>query len=159
LLRTGNHGLAFVGFRLAGGVVGRFGALRTLRWGSACSHTANLAGLLKPTVFSPAMLATESLTFGTNTVAASALLQREFTDRERATLSSLGSLLGSLLYGVLAVGAGRLADARGVVVALLACQAVGLVGLVLWWSVQRKASSLTEDDGQLSRSRVRRAGK
>ncbi len=105
------------------------------------------------------MLATESLTFGTNTVAASALLQREFTDRERATLSSLGSLLGSLLYGVLAVGAGRLADARGVVVALLACQAVGLVGLVLWWSVQRKASSLTEDDGQLSRSRVRRAGK
>ena len=68
---------------------------------------------------------------------AQTLLQREFTDRERATMGSLAALLGSVLYALVALGAGLVADRWGIVPALLTIQAVALVALPLAWSVHR----------------------
>lgn len=140
LFRTSCHGAAFVSLRASGRVIGRVGAARTLLFGEVFANVANVVALVKPTGVSPALLASEPLAYGTSTIAQQTLLQREFTDRERATMGSLGSLLGSVLYALIAVGAGLAADHWGIVAALLASQAVGLAALPLVWWVHAHAS-------------------
>ncbi|MEU8613207.1 MFS transporter, partial [Actinoplanes sp. NPDC048791] len=108
LWRTFGHAVAFAGFRVSGWVIGRLGATRTLLSGELFDTVANVVALVKPTVFSPVLLGSPA--YGMSTIAQQTLLQREFTDRERATMGSLASLLGSVLYALVALGAGLVAD-------------------------------------------------
>ncbi|MGP3921546.1 MFS transporter [Nonomuraea sp. 10N515B] len=139
LWRTFGHGVAFVGFRVSGWMIGRVGAARTLLFGELFDNVANVVALVKPTVFSPVLLGSPA--YGMSTIAQQTLLQREFTDRERATMGSIASLLGSVLYALVALGAGLVADRWGIVPALLAIQAVVLIALPLAWWVHTHASS------------------
>ncbi|MFI7701588.1 MFS transporter [Nonomuraea sp. NPDC049480] len=148
LWRTFGHGVAFVGFRVSGWVIGRVGAARTLLFGELFDNVANFVALVKPTVFSPVLLGSPA--YGMSTIAQQTLLQREFTDRERATMGSLASLLGSVLYALVALGAGLVADRWGIVPALLAIQAVMLIALPLAWWVHTHASSLPADAGRVT---------
>jgi MFS family permease len=134
LWRTFGHGVSFVGFRVSGRVIGRLGAARTLLFGELFDNVVNVVALARPTVVSPLLLGSPA--YGVSTIAQQTLLQREFTDRERATMGSLGSLLGSALYALVAVAAGLVADRWGIVPALLGIQAVVLVALPLTWSVR-----------------------
>ncbi|ALG12145.1 MFS transporter [Kibdelosporangium phytohabitans] len=146
LWRTFGHGVAFVGFRVSGWVIGRVGAARTLLFGELFDNVVNTVALVKPTVFSPVLLGSPA--YGMSTTAQQTLLQREFTDRERATMGSLASLLGSVLYALVALGAGVVADRWGIVAALLAIQAVGLIALPLAWWVHAHARSLPRTLGR-----------
>ncbi|MER5625791.1 MFS transporter [Streptosporangium sp. NPDC002544] len=148
LWRTFGHGVAFVGFRVSGWVIGRVGAARTLLFGELFDNVANFVALVKPTVFSPVLLGSPA--YGMSTIAQQTLLQREFTDRERATMGSLASLLGSVLYALVALGAGLVADRWGVAPALLAIQAVVLIALPLAWWVHAHASSLPAGAGTVT---------
>jgi MFS family permease len=148
LWRTFGHGVAFVGFRVSGWVIGRVGAARTLLFGELFDNVANFVALVKPTVFSPVLLGSPA--YGMSTIAQQTLLQREFTDRERATMGSLASLLGSVLYALVALGAGLVADRWGIVPALLAIQAVVLIALPLAWWVHAHASSLPSGAGTVT---------
>ncbi len=148
LWRTFGHGVAFVGFRVSGWVIGRVGAARTLLFGELFDNVANVVALVKPTVFSPVLLGSPA--YGMSTIAQQTLLQRQFTDRERATMGSLASLLGSVLYALVALGAGLVADRWGIVPALLAIQAVVLIALPLAWWVHAHASSLPADAGTVT---------
>ncbi|MGW0521846.1 MFS transporter [Crossiella sp. NPDC003009] len=135
LWRTFGHGVAFLGFRVSGWVIGRVGAARTLLFGELFDNVANFVALIKPTVFSPVLLGSPA--YGMSATAQQTLLQREFTDQERATMGSLASLLGSVLYALVALGAGLLADRWGIVAALLGIQAVVLIALPLAWRQAR----------------------
>jgi MFS family permease len=146
LWRTFGHGVAFAGFRVSGWVIGRVGAARALLFGELFDNVANFVALVKPTVFSPVLLGSPA--YGMSTIAQQTLLQREFTDRERATMGSLASLLGSVLYALAALGAGLVADRWGIVAALLAIQAVVLIALPLAWWVHAHASSLPAGAGK-----------
>jgi hypothetical protein len=136
LWRTFGHGVAFAGFRLSGWVIGRLGAARTLLFGELFDAVVNTVALVRPTVVSPVLLGSPA--YGISTIAQQTLLQHEFTDRERATMGSLASLLGSFLYALVAVGAGLVADRWGIVAALLGIQAVVLIALPPAWWVHRR---------------------
>jgi transposase len=140
LWRTFGHGLAFVGFRVSGWVIGRVGAARSLLFGELFDNVANFVALVNPTVFSPVLLGSPA--YGMSTIAQQTLLQREFTDQERATTGSLASLLDSVLNALVTLGAGLVADRWGTVPALLAIQTVVLIALPLAWWVRTHASSL-----------------
>ncbi|WP_147433139.1 MFS transporter [Catellatospora citrea] len=148
LWRTFGHGVAFVGFRVSGRVIGRVGAARTLLSGELFDNVANFVALVRPTVFSPVLLGSPA--YGMSTIAQQTLLQREFTDRERATMGSLASLLGSVLYALVALGAGLVADRWGIVAALFAIQAVALTALPLAWWVHAHASALSASAGTVT---------
>jgi MFS family permease len=148
LWRTFGHGVAFVGFRVSGWVIGRVGAARTLLFGELFDNVANFVALVKPTTFSPVLLGSPA--YGMSTIAQQTLLQREFTDRERATMGSLASLLGSVLYALVALGAGLVADNWGIVPALLAIQAMVLIALPIAWWVHAHASSLPAGAGTVT---------
>ena len=139
LWRTFGHVVAFAGFRLSGRVIGRVGAARTLLFGELFDNVANVVALVRPTMLSPVLLGSPA--YGMSTIAQQTLLQREFSDRERATMGSLASLLGSVLYALVALGAGLVADRWGIVAALLTIQAVVLIALPLAWWVHTHGSS------------------
>lgn len=108
----------------------------------------NLAAVIKPTVVLPALIASESAAFGTGSVAQGTLMQHEFTDRERSTMGSLSSLFGSIVFAVLAVLAGVVADHWSLQAALIALQVIGIATLPLYWSVHvHKRHERPKDEG------------
>jgi len=122
IARSLSNVAAVISFHFSGKVINRFGAINTLFWGEIYNKVLNFAALLFPTGVSPFMLSASSLTFGTGSVASDTLMQKEFTDAQRATMSSLNSFLGSLFFGVFAFITGLFVDKLGVRNVLLLIQ-------------------------------------
>lgn len=59
---------------------------------------------LTSSTLSSFLMAPSSLSYGVGSIAAGAMLQREFTDAQRATMSSLSSFAGSIFFGIVAFG-------------------------------------------------------
>ena len=66
-------------------------------------------------------------------VARDTLMQRSFTDRQRATMGSLISLGGNLLYAVVVFALGWFADRIGPQYALLAAELTTISVVLLYW--------------------------
>ncbi len=128
---------AAISFYYAGRLIRRFGEFRLLVGGMTISEAVNIFGLLVPTVLSPALMALNSCFYGVNTVAKQDLIQREFTDEQRATMGSLNSFGGSLLFAVFSLSLGGLADRIGVVPALVVAALLSVVPMILYWRVLR----------------------
>jgi MFS family permease len=128
---------AALSFYFAGRLIRRFGEFRLLVGGMSFSEAVNLFGLLVPTVASPALMALNSVFYGVNTVARQSLIQQEFTDEQRATMGSLNSFAGSLLFAVFSFLLGALADRIGVTPALVVAALLGTVPMMLYWRVLR----------------------
>ena len=78
-----------------------------------------------------------SVFYGCKTVAESTLLQREFTDEQRATMGSLTQFFGSILFGVSSLALGILADAIGPMKTLIVSEIILLAGTSLYWKAFR----------------------
>ncbi len=128
---------AALSFYFAGRLIRRFGEFRLLVGGMSFSEVVNLFGLLVPTVFSPALMASNSIFYGVNEVAKGNLIQQEFSDAQRATMGSLNSLVGSLTFALLSFLLGALADAIGVIPALVIAALLSLIPMLLYWRVLR----------------------
>jgi hypothetical protein len=108
-----NHLLAFISFWFAGRVMKKYEPLKTLLSGKIFSHMLNLIAFGVPTVASPALASVTSIFFGFKVTAENTLLQREFTDAQRATMGSLNAFFGSLFFAVFAFFFGLVADGLG----------------------------------------------
>jgi hypothetical protein len=81
------------------------------------------------------MIVSTSLGYGAANVAKSTLLQKEFTPHQRATMGSLNSFGGSLVFGVMAIGLGLVADKLTPAIAIVTTQLL-LLGLIpLQWKL------------------------
>ena len=129
---------AAIGFYFAGRIIRRFGEFRLLIGGMSFSLVVNLFALLVPTVISPALTALNSVFYGVNNVATSGLIQREFTNEQRATMGSLNSFVGSIAFAVFSVLLGALADRIGVIPALVFATLLGVVPMFLYWRALRQ---------------------
>ena len=101
------------------------------------SEGINLVCLLIPTVLSPAIMASNSIFFGVNTVAKQSLIQHEFSDEQRATMGSLNSFVGSIAFSVFSFLLGGLADRIGIVPALVTTSLLSIVPMTLYFRVLR----------------------
>jgi len=104
---------AAVSFYYSGKAIDRFGYKRVLIFEIIINRIINLSALIFPTVVSPALMATTSLSYGVTTTAVNTMLQKEFTPQQRATLGSLSSLFGSIGFGVLVIILGHIGDRIG----------------------------------------------
>ncbi len=128
---------AAISFFFAGRVIKRFGEFRLLVGGASISEAVNLFGLLVPTVASPALMALNSIFFGVNNVAKQSLVQQEFTDEQRATMGSLSSFAGSVVFAVFSFLLGALADRIGVIPALVLTVILSIAPLLMYWRLLR----------------------
>jgi MFS family permease len=127
------HAFAMLGFRASGRVIRRFRELPVLLWTSISSIVLGVAATATPTMASPAISSLASFPYGPGMVARDTLMQRSFTDRQRATMGSLISLGGNLLYAVVVFALGWFADRIGPQYALLAAELTTISVVLLYW--------------------------
>lgn len=114
LYRGINHALSFCGFRLSGWLIDRFKepllfVARDVYW--LCS---GMTAMLLNNFISPVMFISGAIFFGPGEVASDHLMQKEFTDDERATMGSIASFAVSLMFAAVAMGIGVVSDRFGV---------------------------------------------
>jgi MFS family permease len=133
------HALAAIGFRISGPLVRRFRELPLLLWCNAASVAIGIGATAVPTVASPAISSASSMLYGPSLVAQGNLMQQAFTDRQRATMGSLVSLGGNLLYAIAVFALGIFADHVGPRIALLAAEVLTITVTLLYWRLFARA--------------------
>ena len=128
------HAFAMLGFRAAGRVIGRFRELPVLLWTSIASISLGVSATAVPDHREPCdfVVGVVSVT-GLAWWRATRLMQQSFTDRQRATMGSLISLGGNLLYAVVVFALGWFADRVGPQYALLTAELMTISVVLLYW--------------------------
>lgn len=133
---------AMISFLTAGKFIKRFGEYPILFWARVYGRITSVIAYVFPTKFSPLILASHSLFFGTITVADNSLMQKEFSSKQRATMGSMVSLGGSLGTAIMTIMIGVLADWLSPVKALLIMQIPQTIPLIIYgflWRGKRYA--------------------
>ena len=105
-----NNCLGFFGFWFSGRIVDRFKETYVLAIQQAYWLVSQTIGLILSNVMSPLLFMSSSIIFGPGIVARDHLLQKEFTDEQRATMGSVATLAGSIVYAITALCIGIIAD-------------------------------------------------
>lgn len=109
------------GYYFAGKIINKFGAINIALFGSFQSWISNiLAVIFQP--FSPIFIASSAILWSPSDTAQSSLFQKEFTEKQRATMGSLNSLLSSTYFAIIAYLIGIFANSNGPFKALLLTQ-------------------------------------
>ena len=122
-----------LGFRAAGRIIARFREFPVLVWSSAASTSICVAVVGFPTVASPAISTLASFLFGPRVIAQGSLMQKAFSDAQRATMASLISLGGNILFAIAVFALGALADRIGARYALLTAEIATIPVTLLYW--------------------------
>lgn len=126
---------AAISYWYGGKLIRKVGAFRLLLISNIYGKVVNICSVAVATIISPVLLSSTSLFYGATSVANSKLMQREFTDEQRATLGSINSFLGNLAFGVFAVILGIFADKFGPTKALLFAYILSLPTLLINWTL------------------------
>ena len=121
-----------ISYRLSGRIIAKVKALNLLIFQEIYSRFLDITALVYPTVISPFLMAAASIFYGSGVVAESTLLQKEFSDKQRATLPSINSLFGNIFFSIFAVIIGLSADKFGIAKSLLIAQICLLPVLLLY---------------------------
>lgn len=124
---------AAASFWFAGSLIKKIGEFPVLLISKGYSLLTNIVGTVFPNIFSPIIISSNSLFFGCSSTASSALKQMEYTQKQRATMASLDSLGGSLMYSFLAVLLGAIADNWSPAGGILSLQLLALISLIITW--------------------------
>lgn len=129
-----NFGAA-IGFYLSGRIIDKLGSLKILLLGSVYTRVIHLISLTIPSLISPFLMTTTSLHHGISTTAKNSLMQKEFTAAQRATMSSLNSLLGSLFFAGVFFGIGLIADRFTPAQALIIMELLMMINVFIYWKL------------------------
>lgn len=134
LLGMLNNLISGFAMQLAHWIVHRFGIMRALVHIDILDRGIITACAALYTITSGVLMnIVTSISFGIREVAAEDLLQARYTNDQRATMGSLVSLGGTLIYGIVAIAAGVLADEIGLLYTMLAFQPLLLIGTFFFW--------------------------
>jgi MFS family permease len=128
---------AAIGFGISGVLIKKFTSVKILMFEQVSSKFLSLAAFIFPTALSPVLLSSTSLMYGPSTVAQRSLLQKEFSDKQRATMGSINSLGKSLFYAMALLGLGLVADIKGPRIALILGQIIGIISIWMTWKAVR----------------------
>ena len=108
--KTFSYLFATLSFRISGKLIKRFGGIEVILADNIYNRFVNIIATLFPTILSPVLMSSTSIFHGITSVAKSTLLQKEFTNEQRATMGSLNSFAGSIFFGIVAFVLGSVAD-------------------------------------------------
>ena len=97
------------------------------------SVTLGITAIAVANAASPLLYALTSLPYGPANVASSSLMQQAFTDRQRATIASLGAFAGNLFFAVAMFCLGSFADRVGLRFALLTAEILSIPTFAIYW--------------------------
>ena len=123
---------AATGFHFAGRALKKFDAIKLLFIDNLANRIINSIAVVFPSIFSPILMSSTSISFGVAYTGRNALLQKEFTNEQRATMGSLNSFLGSIFFGIVAFLLGFVADKLTPAIAILILQGFQLSNLLIY---------------------------
>ncbi len=129
---------ASASYHFSGKIIKKFDALKVLIFQTIEGKVIGLIAYGLPNIFSPALMVIPSLMHGVGSVAERKLLQAEFSESSRATMSSLNSLLGSGAFFLMSLFLGRMADTIGPSKALFIVTVMELPVIYIYWLVFKK---------------------
>ena len=124
---------AGISYWYSGKLIKKFGSFRLLFFSNIYSKIINIGSVIFVSLISPVLMSSTSLFFGVKNVATSKLMQKEFTDEQRATLGSVNSFIGNFAFGIFAIILGLVADKFGPTKALLFAYIISLPTLMINW--------------------------
>lgn len=124
---------ASLSFYFSGKLIRKYGEIKILLLDSIFGKIASFIAYGIPTIFSPIILAIPSILYGVGSIAEKTLMQKEFSDHQRATMSSLNSLGGSIGFAVMSILLGSLADFMGPAKAMILLTLISLPIIYLYW--------------------------
>ena len=130
VVRSINHFFGAVGFWTAGSVIKRFGHKKVLIGGNIIASLIELIALVFASVLTPFVMAIMNVDYGYSSTAKNGLMQREFSDKQRATMGSMVSMAGSLCFAVVSILLGFIADYSSPLHAMLFALSSNIV--VIW---------------------------
>lgn len=131
---------ATLGYYFSGKVIDKFGAFKSLLWGSIYNRFTDFVSLIFVSPVSPILMSTTSLHHGISNVAKSSLMQKEFSDHQRATMGSLNAFGGSVFFAITAFGLGLVADQLSPVQALILLEILMLINVYVYWKLFKSPS-------------------
>jgi MFS family permease len=124
---------ASVSFFYSGKLIRKFSKIKILLFESVMGKVVGFIAYGIPSILSPIILSFTSLLYGVGSVAKNTLMQHEFSDHQRATMSSLNSLGGSMGFAIMSILLGGLADFMGPAKALIVLTVISLPIIYLYW--------------------------
>ena len=134
--------LAAIGMNISGKVIKKCGYFKSFMPSKIYSHIVSLVAVIFPTVFSPLLMASSSFSYGIGSVAQNSMFQKEFTDKQRATMGSLNSLAGNLFFALFAFLFGFIADKLSPGQALIIGELIVLPVILIYWRLFKKDISV-----------------
>lgn len=131
-----------ISYFISGKVITRLGIRKILTIEILFNRVVNFIALIFPTIASPALMGTTSLTFGLGETSTNMLLQQHFTTKQRATMGSLNSFAGSIAFGVFAVFLGKFGDLYGARNALILTQLLLFAPLIFYRLIFKKEKNV-----------------
>lgn len=101
----------------------------------------NVTAVLTNSVISPLFISISGMLLAPGHFASESLIQKEFTEKQRATMASINSLASSILFAIFALAMGMLADKVGPVKTLFIIQLFGLIPMFISWKVFQRIKS------------------
>ena len=138
IARTLSHAFCFFGFRYAGKLIKKFLVFRSLIGGWVGSRLSVIVAVVFPSFLSPILISFASFFFGFRIVALDTLMQREFTDKQRATMGSLNRLGANIVFAFFAYAFGTFADSVCPAKALLSGEIILLFLVGFYWKLYKK---------------------
>lgn len=132
-----NFFTSFVSFRFSGKLLAKYEAMKVLFYSEVYCRVLVIIAYIFPTIASPFLVATASVSYGPSVVAKSTILQNEFTNEQRATMTSINSFVGNILYSISAIFVGIAADHFGVARSLLIVQLIMLLIGVIYYKLMK----------------------
>jgi len=117
--RALSHALGFCGFWFAGPILDRIKGAYVLALASTYGLVSGVTATVMANVISPILFLSGSAFFGPYMVACDQIMQKEFTDEQRATLGSVVSFTGSLVFAFAALCLGLVSDNFGLIPAVM----------------------------------------
>jgi len=135
---TLNQILAFVSFWFAGRIVDRVRETLLLAAQQVYWVVSQTIALILSNTMTPVLFLSDAILFGPAMVARDHLMQKEFTDEQRATMGSVATFAASLVFSVVAFGIGVISDHFGLAAGVGFGVAISAIALPIYVGLFRK---------------------
>jgi len=136
-----SYGGSALSFWFSGKFIRRVGEYNILIIANIYTRIANFISYGLPTLFSPVLMASSSIFYGATSVAKSSLMQKEYTQEQRATLESMNSFFGNISFALFSPLLGVIADTFGPAKALIFVQVCMLSVLAINFKLKKMDTS------------------
>ena len=133
LMKASTNFLNAFSYFISGKIITKFKAFNALMGQFVISRVILIFAYAFPTILSPALMASTSLIYGIGQVSQNTLMQKEFSDHQRATMGSLNSLLTTIFFTTTSILIGLFADLLGSRNILLLGEIFLIFVLFIYW--------------------------